>query len=214
MQRELTTSEIGDTDPQEAVLVQRAKARSAEAWTEIYVRHYRPIYRYARARVFSEPVAEDLAAAVFLEALKGIDSYRYQGRPLLAWLYRIARNVVGSHQRQALRWQGNDQRLSLDFPRRVIWQLMRRSRPDEDSGGATRLEAADPDADPALLLERLDLREALTKLTTPQREVVILRFVVGLSTEEIAGAMGKGPAAIYSLEARALAALRQQLGEG
>jgi RNA polymerase sigma-70 factor (ECF subfamily) len=61
------------------------------------------------------------------------------------------------------------------------------------------------------MVERIDLRTALAKLPGNQREVVILRFLVGLSAQEVAELMGRKPAAIYSLQARAILALREQI---
>jgi DNA-directed RNA polymerase specialized sigma24 family protein len=51
------------------MLVDRAKGRSAEAWTAIYEAHYRPIYRYVRARLFDDEVAADVTSSVFVEAI-------------------------------------------------------------------------------------------------------------------------------------------------
>ena len=45
---------------------------------------------------------EDLAATVFLQAVKGIDSFVYKGAPFLTWLYRIARNIAADHYRSEL----------------------------------------------------------------------------------------------------------------
>jgi len=198
--------------PYEADLVGRAKERSPEAWTEIYNTHYAAIFRYAKARVFDETTAEDLASSVFVRALKGIDSYQYRGRPLLAWLYRIARNVVASHQREVLAPRGEELKEGLDLPRRVIWHLIRRPRRDEvQATGRDPIETISGEGDPAMMVDRLDLRDALAKLPTNQREVVILRFLVGLSAQEVAAVVGKGTAAIYSLQARAILALRERL---
>lgn len=209
---QVASAEAGPAEAYEAELVSRAKARSPEAWTEIYNTHYRAIFRYVRARVFDEAMAEDLTSTVFVGALKGISSFRYKGRPLLAWLYRIARNVVASHQRQLLEHRGEGLRAGLDLPRRAIRHLVGRSQRDD-------VQAADHDlisttssgGDPAAMVERLDLREALTRLPAKQREVVILRFLVGLSGQEVAAVMDKQPAAIYSLQARAILALREHL---
>jgi RNA polymerase sigma-70 factor (ECF subfamily) len=195
-------------EPYEEELVGRAKGRSPEAWTEIYRSHYPPIYRYVKARVFDEATAEDLTSAVFVAALKGIDSYKYKGRPLLAWLYRIARNVVASHQRRLLDPQGEGLKRGLDMPRRVIWHLMRQARP---SPSARPESIASGTGDPAMMVESLDLRDALQKLPSSQREVVILRFLVGLSAREVAEVVGKKPAAVYSLQARAILSLRDRL---
>jgi RNA polymerase sigma-70 factor (ECF subfamily) len=174
----------------EADLVSRAKRSDRAAWAEIYSSHERFIYRYVRARVFEEAAAEDLTAAVFLAALQSIGSYHDRGRPLLAWLYRIARNTVADYQRK----------LAVDG--RVHERLL----PERWSEPATGPDTAER-------IERLDLRRAVADLPDTQREVIILRHFVGLSTPEIAAAIHKRPGAVYSLEARALASLRAELAD-
>ena len=212
MRDEVATQEVAESEPYEAELIRRAKERSPEAWTEIYNTHYAAIFRYAKARVFDKTTAEDLASSVFVGALKGIDSYKYRGRPLLSWLYRIARNVVASYQREVLAPRGEELKEGLDLPQRVIWHLIR--QPRRHSAGATEMDLisiASGEGDPAMLADRLDLRNALAKLPANQREVVILRFLVGLSAQEVAEVIGKKPAAVYSLQARAILALRERL---
>ena len=212
MSKQVAPTEAESAEPYEAELVGRAKARSPEAWTEIYTTHYRAIFRYVKARVFDETTAEDLTSAVFVGALKGIDSFRYRGRPLLAWLYRIARNVVASHQRQLFEHRGEGPKEGVGLPRRVIWHLTRRwQREDAQAADHDLISTASSEGDPATMVDSLDLRDALRKLPSNQREVVILRFLVGLSGQEVAAVMGKQPAAIYSLQARAILALRQHL---
>jgi RNA polymerase sigma-70 factor (ECF subfamily) len=210
MREEAASRGAVEAEPYDAELIGRAKARSPEAWTEIYSAHYAAIFRYAKARVFDEATAEDLSSAVFLAALKGINSYRYNGRPLLAWLYRIARNVVASHQRKVLGGRAERLREGLDLPRRVIGHLMRAQRHEARPGDQDLTRTAS-EADPAMMVDRLDLRDALAKLPAIQREVMILRFLVGLSGQEVAAVTGKRPAAVYSLQARAILALREQL---
>lgn len=187
-------------DPHEAQLVARAKERDPRAWDEIYGRNYPPIYRYVRARVFEDAAAEDLASAVFLAAVKGIGSYRYGKLPLLAWLYGIARNVVGSHQRDVFKHRPLSIGSVLELPGRVFGQTPKRE------------PVAPAAADPGSQVEQLDLREALAELPESQREVLVLKFFLGLDAKEIAGVVGKEPAAVYSLQARGLQALRRRLG--
>jgi RNA polymerase sigma-70 factor (ECF subfamily) len=161
-------------DPYEADLVARAKERSAEAWDEIYARHYPPIYRYILARVFDAAVAEDLASAVFLGAVKGMGTYRYRGQPLLAWLYRIARNVVSSHQRTMFRQRTLSVSGVLELPGRLFGRAER------------TLEPAGPAAaDPGATVERLDLREA-SPASTGAEKVLLLKYYVGMDAKEIA----------------------------
>lgn len=195
-------------DPYEAVLVAQARERSPEAWTAIYNAYYRPLYRYVRSRVFDEAAAADIASSVFVEAISSIDSYRYRGRPLLAWLYAIARNLVGTHRRKVMRGRNGDASL-LAFPRRIAGRIFGRGDgtvAEEPEPAAT---GADSNAD--AIVDRIDLKQALRSLPRSQREVLALRFFVGLSTPEIAAVMGRQPVAIYSLQARALTALRKQM---
>ena len=201
---DVANPKAGVVDRYEAELIEQAKARSPEAWTQIYTRNYASIYRYVNARVFEKETTEDLTSTIFLGAINAIDSYKYRGQPLLAWLYRIARNVVSNHQRQLLGRRG-------DAPRQFIRSLF--GRPEAQDGSAVEdvIEASSNSEEPTLLVQRMDLRDALAKLTESQREIVILRFFVGLKTAEIAAVIGKEQAAIYSLEARALGALRKHL---
>ena len=56
------------------------------------------------------------------------------------------------------------------------------------------------------------LREAIVDLTEAQQQVIIYRFVEGLSTGEVARMVGKSEGAVKSLQHRALAALQRNLG--
>lgn len=199
------------SDPYEAELVTRARERSPEAWTAIYNAYYRPIYRYVRARVFDETTAADIASAVFVEGIASISSYQYRGKPLLAWLYRIARNLISNHQRKLLRSPNGGPTSVLDFPRRIVGRLLGRHATNGDATEAAAVAANGAQGDPAEMVEQMDLRQALRKLPPAQRDVLALRFLVGLSTPEIAAAMGKQSVAIYSLQARALVTLRKQM---
>ena len=134
-------------------LVQLLRSRSQEAWSEVYRRHVQQIYAYVFYRLHDQHKAEDLASQVFVEALEGIDRYRYTGRPFLAWLYRIAHNIT-------------------------------------------------------------DVLSALAGLRPEQQQVVILRFVEGLASSEVAAVMGKSESAVKALQVRALQALRKFLADG
>ena len=189
-------------DPDEAALVARAKARDPEAWTVIYDRHYQALFRYIYSRVYDRDTAADLAATVFVSAINGISSYTYTGRPILAWLYTISRNTVAGYQRKTLGRRGFER---ITSPVRAATRLFHSD--ERESPAAQTAWQADEMAD------RIDLHRAIAKLPESQREVLILRFLVGLSTEEIAQVVGKERVAVYSLHARAITALRQSLSE-
>lgn len=172
------------TDVFEEDLIRRAKARDEEAWAELYDLHYASLYRYAFARLRSREEAEDVAAQVFLEALRGIDRFAYRGKPLLAWLYRIARNLIADHLRYEIR---KDRSMQLHSGR----------------------EEFAPAADESL--ETMELLEAISKLTIDQQEVLILRFFMAQPAKATAQLLGKNETAVFALQVRAIGALRRIL---
>ena len=178
--------ESAQTHDAEAELVQRAKERLPSAWAEIYDAHYRKLYLYCYARTGNQGTAADLASSVYLAALEGIDGYTYRGRPLLAWLYRIARNLVSDHLRA-------NEREAAALERAVSGQP--EHEPDPSSG----------------IGDEQDISAALRQLTDDQQQIVALRYYAGLTTAEIAQAMDRSEQAVYSLEVRALAALHRLL---
>ena len=169
-------------DPEQA-LADRLRAHDSQAWAEVFDEHRAKIWRYVLARTGSPDAADDITSQVFLEALNSIPRYRYTGKPILAWLYRIARNHTGKLFRTAKR--------------------------------EARLPAVEPvDSKIDDRLDSLVLADAIRSLTREQGEVIALRFFAGYSTKEIARALGKSEPAIYSLEVRAIAALRRRLAAG
>ena len=191
----------------EAELVRAAKAHSPAAWTEIYNASYRRLFRYALARTNDRAASEDIASSVFFEALKDIDSFNYRGKPLLAWLFGIARHLVSKHLRSQRRKQ------TVSSLRNVASRLMlwRVRSPHSEQASADVTMQPGSGGDPGHFVERLDLRHALDRLTADQREVTILHFYAGFSIPEISLLLSKKERAVYSLHARALDTLRRHL---
>jgi RNA polymerase sigma-70 factor (ECF subfamily) len=184
------------TDEELAALL---RARIPEAWETLYERHFDHIYRYALARLGDPVRAEDIASATFQRALSGIDRYSYPGKPIVAWLYGIARNVLREEYRA-------QQSGGLG---RMLRSVVGSSRVDR-ANGLDAHEASIPDIAIASV-NWMDLNCALTKLTESQREVILLRYLSGLSAAETTRIMGKPESAVYALQARALKALRRHL---
>jgi RNA polymerase sigma-70 factor (ECF subfamily) len=165
-----------------------AKQGNAAVWDFWFEKHYPSLFRYAYIRLRRRAEAEEIASQVFVEAYRGIDRYTYTGKPLLAWLYRIAHNLVYD-------------RLKAEEKRSTLV-----------ADSTTPLKAISDEGTEAIIAN-IDLLNALDTLTDEQRDVVILRFFLGMSAQEVSGAVGKSPAAVFSLQARALIALRAKLGE-
>ncbi|MFQ6099926.1 MAG: RNA polymerase sigma factor [Anaerolineae bacterium] len=166
----------------EARLIQRAKKGDPTAFAEIYDRHQPAIYRYIFYQVDDAATAEDLTSEVFARLVEKIDRFTYRGRPLLAWLYTIARNLVTDYRRRAGR------SLPLPLDERLV---------------------ASTDALEEAVEHRL--AAAVARLTEDQRQVILLKFVEGLDNEMVAQTLGKSVGAVKSLQHRALAALRRVL---
>ena len=156
----------------------------------------RPIVvRYCRARVGamerSGLSAEDVAQEVCLAAVMALPRYRDRGRPFLAFVYGIAAHKVADAYRAA----GRD----IAYPTDSI--------PEHRS--------AEPDPEQAALEADSVTRmsELLEILPDKQREILILRVVVGLSAEETAEAVGSTPGAVRVAQHRALARLKSAIVE-
>ena len=171
----------------EKELIERAKRLDPEAWDVIFNRYYPEIYAYLRYRTATPEDAEDLAATVFERAVKHIGSYRYRGQSLGAWLQRIASNLVTDYYRR----------------RRLPTR-----RPEELP---LHMHAEDPSPVEHVLQQDVveQVHHVLQRLPEHQRDVLILRFLLGYSLEETASIMGKNVNAIKALQHRALKNFRQ-----
>lgn len=171
----------------ESRLIQRAKEGDPAAFAEIYDRHRPAIYRYIFFQVSDAAASEDLTGDVFVRLVEKVDNFVYRGRPLLAWLYTIARNLVTDYHRRA----GRSPSLPLDE------QLVARTASPEETAERS--------------LTQEGLFAAIACLTEGQRQVVLLKFIEGLDNETAAQTLGKSVGAVKSLQHRALAELRQIL---
>lgn len=165
-------------------VVEAARQGDAGALATICERLYPRIYRYLSYKVADPRDAEDLSGEVFVRMLGAI---RGQKGSLEAWLFRIAGNVLTDHYRKrAVRSEDTE-------------------LPEEVAGGE------DPENTVERKLDGDRLRKGLRALTEEQREMVILRFVMGYEHDEVAALMGRSAGAVRALQFRALAALRNAL---
>jgi RNA polymerase sigma-70 factor (ECF subfamily) len=168
-------------------LITAAKTDPA-AFAVLYQRYLPPIYRYLRVRLRSEEDAADLAQQVFLKALHALPGYQVPGPPFGAWLFRIARNSAIDASR---------------LHRQVIsWQHV-----PEDQQPA---DFANPED--MLLRQEVatDLYAALEHLSDEQRDLLIMRFAVGLTSKEIAAIVGKRESAIRKQISRGIQVLKER----
>lgn len=134
-------------------------------------------------------LSQELLGDTFLRLVEQIDFYTFQGVSFKAWLYRVAHNPAINA-------------LKRDRRRIAVPDLEQIARPITDP--AIRIAAQ---LDAAAL--RAALWAALPELTAEQQQVIVLRFVNGLSLAETAETMGKQENAIEQLQFRALRSLER-----
>jgi RNA polymerase sigma-70 factor (ECF subfamily) len=173
----------------EAQLLERARRFDPDALRALHNRLYEPGQRYVHFKVSDPQASEDLTSEIFLRVLEALKQGKMWKTTPDAWIFGIARNVVTDHYRKTSRRSevALDERLAM---------------PDEQNP-TQRIIVAE---------EHEELSQAITALTDEQRDVVLLRFVEGLSINDVAEAMGKTPGAVKGLQHRALRALSEAMG--
>lgn len=173
-------------------LIDRARHGERAAFGELYDRYVDAVYRYVVLRVRDDAEAEDVTSDVFVKAMVALPRYEPR-QAFLAWLYRIARNAVIDRTRLAYR--------RTETP---LTEPIAEMAPAAD-------ELADPEARALAGDRRERLREALSRLHADQQDVIVLRFVVGLSAEEVGAVVGKPASTVRGIQMRGLRSLRRFL---
>lgn len=175
----------------EKALVERAKTDPA-AFGVLYECYIDKIYNYIYYRVGNQHDAEDLTERTFHRALDHIGRYVDRGAPFSAWLYRIAHNLVAN-------WHRDQSRRKFIPLEEIKLRAQRRDGPDQM---AEKKEEKD------------ELLAVIRRLPPDRQQLLILKFVEGMSNAEIGKLMGRSEGAIKSLYHRTLLALREMLDTG
>jgi RNA polymerase sigma-70 factor (ECF subfamily) len=154
----------------------------------------RPIVvRYCRARIGTTErsglSADDIAQEVCLAAITAMPRYKDQGRPFLAFVYGIAAHKVADAHRAAARNRAD--------PTDVVPERFSMEAGPEQLALETESAAR--------------MTKLLAVLPEKQREILILRVVVGMSAEETAVAVGSTAGAVRVAQHRALARLKAEI---
>jgi RNA polymerase sigma-70 factor (ECF subfamily) len=177
--------------PEDAAVVAAIRSGDESAFVAFASAHQSGLRRLARLWTKSDDLADEVVQDTWAALLEGID--RFEGRSSLkTWLCGTVINVA----RSRLRKEGRTVPLSsvcepsdepsVD-PRRFAddsepwtghWCVPPAPFPDDPEGGAMRAEL------------RVRLEEAVAELPEPQRSVLVLRDVEGLSGEEVCNVLG------------------------
>jgi RNA polymerase sigma-70 factor (ECF subfamily) len=164
-------------------LVQRAKAGDHDAMRQLYVRFAPHVHDHVKRIVVNPDDADDLTQQTFAKLLTELWRYEPGEAPFRAWILRVSHNAAIDHVRRT------------------------RAFPCEE------IRTIDEHADEPPLERRTSLREALASLTAGQRDVLVLRHVVGFTPEEIAARLGRSVRSVHCLHQRGRAAACTALDE-
>jgi RNA polymerase sigma-70 factor (ECF subfamily) len=155
--------------------------------------YLRPIMvRYCRGKLGRvRPVnsPDDVAQEVCLAVFRALPTYRHLGRPFLSFVFGVAAHKVADVHRSAARDRSLPTAETPDLPdiEENPEQIALRRELVEQTGGLLRT-----------LLPR-------------QREILIMRIVLGMSAQETAEAVGTTPDAVRVAQHRALNRLRRAI---
>lgn len=179
-------SNLQETDDSE--LIACAAQGDREAFGALYERYVFRVFRHVYYLTSDPHTAEDLTAQTFLNALEAIPRYEVRGVPFLAWLLRIAYNLTANYRK--VRKNG-----TAPLPE------------------ALEVEGTiySPEASCEAKADGERVWEGVRRLKGDQRQVIVMRFIDGLSYPDIARVLGKSIGAVRVIQYRALCALRRRL---
>lgn len=165
-------------------LLAAAKLGQDWAWERLFSSLGPRILSYARSQSMRDP--EDVLSDVLLDVVKGIDRFAGSESQFRSWVFTIAHSrIVDRRRRLSLRTE-----VELDN--------------DQDL----------PAADFTPWSDLGDLGAMVEALPTGQRDVLLLRSVLGLSVDDVAVLLGQKPGAVRVSHHRALKALRRAYAVG
>jgi RNA polymerase sigma-70 factor (ECF subfamily) len=168
-------------------LIEKAQNGDADSFGLIYEQYAEIIFRFTYSQLSNYQDAEDLTEEIFLRIWRSLPTYQQKGVPFVAYIFRIARNALIDHYRQAAH-----SRNQVPFEEELVGHAV-----------------FEPEQQAALNTDQMEIRAHLQELREDYRNVLILRFFSGLTTEETAEALGKSPGAVRVLQHRALASLKK-----
>jgi RNA polymerase sigma-70 factor (ECF subfamily) len=168
----------------EQMLIVQCQAGDEEAFTTLVNRYHERLFYYVRRMLGSTDQTRDLLQDLWLEAFRGLPALKRPGS-FKPWIYRIARNLACQRLRKTQRWTELTEDLSAPEP------------VDE--------ERVFGPADAALI------HRSLERIKPALREVLVLRFLEGMTYEQIAEVIGCPVGTIRSRIHYAKGALRREM---
>jgi len=179
-------------------LVEAAQADPAQ-FEALYRKYLAQVYSFAYYELRDHHEAEDATERAFLSALANLGRFEERARPadgagastFRVWLFQIARNAIAQRRRN-----------------------LRRHPEASLEAAATVADPLDVEAAVVRRDEAGTAARALARLPGDRRRALILRFVDEMTTQEIAGILGRSEGAVRVLIHRALRSVARDLADG
>ena len=171
----------------EALLIKHAQKGDEDAFSHLYQCYHQRIYRYIFSRVGDQANTEELTSQTFLAVLEGLPNYRHNGK-FSAWIYSIARNKVMDFYRlqKKMGQYVDEQSIAVMVSPKLIEHIVAQERAEA-------------------------LADLISRLPDDRKELLRLRFAVGLTYKEIAKLTGRRTAAVKKSIYRLLDEIRYSL---
>lgn len=154
----------------ELIVIQSCQQGDLQAFSVLYDAYVGKIYNFIYFRTHHKETAEDLTQITFTKAIANIKSFNADVGTFSAWIHRIARNNVIDHYR------------TFKFTSDIL-----------DAFDLSTNQNIERDVDTVMKLEKV--KDYLSKLSSDQRDIVIMRVWDNLSYREISQIIGKSEAA-------------------
>jgi len=162
-----------------AELIRKAKKGDTDAFGQLYESYFAPIFRYIYLKVVDKEVAKDLTQTVFLKVFCSLNRYEEKNKNPLSYFFTVAKNTIIDYWKKKKEKRLNELNLSLNFNNNFL------------------------EIENKIDNEKMIFR-AIKQLTEEQQEVIILKFIVGLTNKEIAHLLEKKEENIRQIQCRAL----------
>ena len=167
-----------------ATLLERARAGDEAAWVEIVTDVGPKLRGYARAKGAPDP--DDVMQDVLLAAASRLADFEGNERAFRSWIFSIAYRQIANRHRVAGREDAELPRILMD-------------------GAASPEEAAVTEAVGS------EAMAALEVLSEEERDIVLMRIVGEMDSEQVGRAVGKKPGTVRVIQHRALEKVRAEL---
>ncbi len=187
----MSATEVEKAEPTDFELAQKSAAGDAEAFEQIYRRHFRRVYALTLRMLGDPTLAEDLTQDVFVNLYNKVGSFRGESQ-FTTWLHRMTVNQVLMFFRKA------STRSELTTPE-----------------GETPIQIVRGTEDPNRMpvVDRIAMENAIKQLPLGYRTVFVLHDIEGYEHYEIAGMLGIAEGTSKSQLHKARLKLRQLIRE-